>query len=667
MLAVGIDTGGTCTDAVLYDPENKKIYASAKSETTHRNLEEGIGNSLKKLPFDEVKKASYISLSTTLATNACVENKGGRVCLIFIGVNEKTVNEVYEEYGFENMDDMVFLKGNARSGREPDWDEFDKLTEDIIKNYDSVAVSQIYANQNNGAWEKKIADIIGQKSDMPVVCAYDIFQDLNVIKRGAGAMLNARLIPVIDRFFAAVEKVLTDMNLKIPYVIMKSDGSLVSKEYTKRYPVETLVCGPTASVKGGMELMGSQDALIIDMGGTTTDVAMVREGKPVLDTEGIKVGNWQTFVKGIDIDTFALGGDTQVCFKNDEIFLGNRRVMSLCALASKYPSVLDELKDLKDKHESSSRPLHEHLILMTDPALCNKEFTEEEHRICEVLKDGPLGIRQVAERIRRDVYFLNTKRLESEGILLRSGLTPTDIMILKGDFKKHSPEAAEYALSFVASSTGRDKDEVREEIYELVKERLYVNLVRFLANRLYSENRFDTPAEKLEFFSMWNYRHRNDEHGNFLLKGAFSTGLELVGVGAPTHVFLPDVAKLLGTKCLLSEYSGVSNALGAMLGEVVCTENVHIRVEYLIAGTEEDGILYHVYCDREIVTQNREEAEELAKKESIRRARERAEAAGAVNIYNVETTVTEDRGKSRAGSILLEITVSSTAHGKLFN
>ena len=84
MTGIGIDTGGTCTDAVIYDLDTKQVLASAKSATTHERLEIGIGESLGKLPAGLVRQASYISLSTTLATNACVENKGGRVCLIFI-------------------------------------------------------------------------------------------------------------------------------------------------------------------------------------------------------------------------------------------------------------------------------------------------------------------------------------------------------------------------------------------------------------------------------------------------------------------------------------------------------------------------------------------------------------------------------------------------------
>ena len=90
MIAIGIDTGGTCTDAVLYDLSEKRELSFAKSPTTHGRLEDGITAALRSLDQDLVKEADYVSLSTTLATNACVEGKGCRAKLILIGIDEKT-------------------------------------------------------------------------------------------------------------------------------------------------------------------------------------------------------------------------------------------------------------------------------------------------------------------------------------------------------------------------------------------------------------------------------------------------------------------------------------------------------------------------------------------------------------------------------------------------
>ena len=108
MIAIGIDTGSTSTDAVIYDFETSKILAFAKSMTTHDNLETGISKSLYALPRNLAEQASYLSLSTTLATNACVENKGADICLLFIGANRRAVEWTWASYGFESMDIYAF-------------------------------------------------------------------------------------------------------------------------------------------------------------------------------------------------------------------------------------------------------------------------------------------------------------------------------------------------------------------------------------------------------------------------------------------------------------------------------------------------------------------------------------------------------------------------------
>ena len=109
MIGIGIDTGGTYTDAVIYNFETKEVIASAKSLTTKRYLTEGIRNTLDLLPAEELAKAEFLSLSTTLATNACVEEIGGRAKLVFIGVERKTVEEFYQSYGLPHPDEICFL------------------------------------------------------------------------------------------------------------------------------------------------------------------------------------------------------------------------------------------------------------------------------------------------------------------------------------------------------------------------------------------------------------------------------------------------------------------------------------------------------------------------------------------------------------------------------
>ena len=123
-----------------------------------------------------------------------------------------------------------------------------------FKDYDGVAIVQMNPKYNAGGYELTAEKILKKHLDVKCVRGYDLYQEINVQKRGATALLNARLLPVMDKFFDATEKSLEEIGINLPLVIVKSDGSVMSKEYAKARPVETLLCGPAASVIGAMEL-----------------------------------------------------------------------------------------------------------------------------------------------------------------------------------------------------------------------------------------------------------------------------------------------------------------------------------------------------------------------------------------------------------------------------
>lgn len=666
MLGIGIDTGGTCTDAVVYDLKEKRILAFDKAMTTHENLEIGIGEALHKLPRHLLEQASYLSLSTTLATNACVENKGGRVCLIFIGVNPKTVLENYKKYGFESTEFIRFLAADPAKGIAPNWEELDACLPEILKQYDGIAIAQIEPRQNNGMYEKEARARILAAKKIPVVCAYEIFKDLNVLKRGAGALLNVRLMPVIEAFFAAVHQVLEKENLSLPFFIMRSDGSLVSEQYSMQYPVETLLCGPTASVKGAAELLQEQNAVVIDMGGTTSDVALIRNGMPLIDSDGVKVGSWQTFVRGIDIDTFALGGDSQVCFRDNALYLNVRRIIPISLLAKRYPQILAELERLAKRLNGSARPLHEHLVLVKSIQGREHHYTTEERQLCGMLQQSPLGICQIADRLKIDVYALDTRRLEKEGVILRSGFTPTDAMVLKGEFQAEAVYQAAYAAAvFLHRCTGIEPEAIADEVYRLVEEKLYCNLVRILWNDEQKAQRTVDRSEELEFFAKQAFQRERAGDGMRFYKNLFATDAVLLGTGAPVHIFLPQVAEALHTTCRISEYSGVSNALGAVLGDVCVYETVVLTVDYMISNWDTESEAFVVYGDEREQFDTYEDAVTRAEMIARARAYEKAVACGAGEIYQLSCDVKKKEGSTNLGHILLGAEITACARGAM--
>lgn len=654
MIGIGIDTGGTYTDAVIYDFEKEVVLAGGKAPTTHQNLEIGIEGALDTLPEDLLRQGEFLALSTTLATNACVEKKGGRAKLIFIGVEYKTVEEMYQKYGLPHPGEILFL--DCADSR---WEQILAEALPELKNYDSVAVVQIFAREDGGKWEKRVKEILEDELHIPCVCGNELFQERNVLRRGAGALLNAQLIPVIRSFVCEVRKVLKRKSLKIPIVVVRSDGSLMSLEFALEHPVETLLSGPAASVMAGVKLAGEPEALIVDMGGTTTDVAIVENGAAIVEKDGISLGQWKTFVKGVFVDTFGLGGDSAVRYHERKLYLDTRRIVPVCSLAARYPDVKAELRELLELEDGSSiHFLHEFLLLVKD-IRGKSGYTEEEQLLCKRLKDGPMILSKAAKSLGRDPYSFHTERLEREGIVIRSGLTPTDIMHLCGDFTAFEREAAELTAAYVARCVGMDVFNLSRTVYQMVQEKLYCNLVRILWNRQ------NPCGKKYKNTQKWDdavaqsfYMAQQKDAG--MCKITFTTKAVLIGIGAPIHIFLEPVARMLGTRAVIPKEAPAANALGAVLGNVTAACKVEIQSKYNGGGIE----AYLVSGLEQGEFENYEEAKRAAVESAKKMAAELVVKRGAVN-YTVLVESKQTAPVVNAEKMFLSETVTARAIGKI--
>ncbi len=654
MIGIGIDTGGTYTDAVIYDFEKEQILGSGKSPTTHQKLEIGIAGALNTLPADLLKQSDFLALSTTLATNACVEGTGGRAKLVFFGVEYKTVEEMYQKYGLPHPSEILFL------------DDKDDCWEDILlqqiselENYDSLALVQIFANKDGGKLEKRAKELLQDKLKKPIVCGYELFQERNVLRRGAGAVLNAQLIPVIHNFIDEVKIVLEKKGLNIPIVIVRSDGSMMSLDFALEHPVETLLCGPAASVMAGAKLSNEPDALIVDMGGTTTDIAIIEDGIPVLEKSGICIGKWKTFVKGLYVDTFGLGGDTAVRYENGELFLDEKRVVPLCVLASEYPWVKDELRQMIAFEQGMSIHFQHEFYLLVHDITDKSGFSEDEKRFCEALKQGPLILKKAAAAVGRDTYNLRMERLEKLGVVIRSGLTPTDIMHIKGDFQSFDSEASQLAVSYVASCVHMEEQVLADKIYDLVEKKLYCNLVRILWHKEMPDSLKYNDTRKWDAAVLASY-YMARENKNGMCNLSFKTKAALVGIGAPIHIFLASVAKLLGTKAIVPREAPAANALGAVLGNVTAVYTIEITSNfdgeqagtYSISGDE--GRLYETY----------EEARAAAEQAARAMASEQIEKRGAAE-YSISITTKKVAPIIEDNEMFFSESVTAKAIGKI--
>ncbi|MBQ8975767.1 MAG: hypothetical protein IJ072_08625, partial [Oscillospiraceae bacterium] len=472
-IGIGIDTGGTCTDAVAMELETQRLIAKGKSLTTREDLSVGIGKALDMLPPDIVKQASIVSLSTTLATNACIEDKGCRAKLVIFGLTDENITRVNAADNFNLKGESVMCydtHGSADGLRvdEPDWEEFYGQYGDWIKDADALSAVELYANYNGAPCEKHFKELVTDKTGRKCVCASELSNGVSVLARGSTALLNARLFHIVKEFVDAAAEDFRARGCNAPIMVVRSDGSLMSSEHTLIRPVETILSGPAASVLAGKSFSDSENYIIVDMGGTSTDVSVVTGGKPVTADDGIKVAQWPTYVRGIQVSPFNLGGDSAIRLSKGRLELYPRRVKSLCSAASQWPEIKTQLKQLiRSHHYNNNFPLHEFFYLVREPEDMS-HYNENEKRLIDHVRGGPRILERLYDDAGIDLYHLDSERLEAEGVVMRCGMTPTDFMHIKGEYLEYDAEASVLAAKYMLMAL--EKEGTDAQVMELAEE-----------------------------------------------------------------------------------------------------------------------------------------------------------------------------------------------------
>lgn len=654
-IGIGIDTGGTCTDAVAYDFESGALLAKGKALTTREDLSVGIGQALDMLPSEFIREASLISLSTTLATNACVEHKGCRAKLMIFGLTDEFIRRFNAEanYGFKYDNVRCIDTRGSADGLvvdEPDWDKVISELGDWLADAEALSAAEVYAIHNGAPCEFHAKKLAQELYGLPLVCASELTNDLNVLTRGATALLNARLLPIVREFVEAALSDFESRQCNAPVMVVRTDGSLMSAKLALTRPVETILSGPAASILAGRSFTDMEDYLIIDMGGTTTDVSVVNNGKPVMADSGVQIGGWRTYVKGVFVDTFALGGDSAVRIKDENVKIFPRRVMPICVASQRWPEIKTLLTELLSDTRKSQFPLHEFLYLVREPA-DPKRYDEDELDLIEALRKGPCILGNLQKTAGIDLYHLNSERLEAEGIVMRCGLAPTDFMHIKGDYSGYDKEASELAARYLLRMLEREDTPealyaLADEVYDLVEEHLYFNILRILLAQQYPAQ-FAQELDPQTAFLIRQGWAKRDTDESALFSFDLGTKAALVGIGAPTHVFLPAVAKALGAECINPENAEVANALGALKADI----NTVARVE-IFQGLSSTGQIYYVVHAPLGSSRfdNLDEAIDTAKAASEEAAMKEARVRGALGELVINTSIERRSAMSKWGT-----------------
>ena len=449
-LWLGLDTGGTYTDAVLL-AAGRRIAASAKSLTTPWDLAIGIGSAIRAvlaaLPERRTRAdIDLVSVSTTLATNAVVEGRFSPVCTLLIGFDDAMV----ERSGLQRRESLLvrIAGGHAATGEESaplDEAAVRRAVEDTQAGVEAFAVAANFSVRNPDH-ELRARQIIRALSRKPVTCAHELTSKLDAPRRALTATLNARLTPQIRHLIEALTRVLEDESIDAPLMIVKGDGSLMRADVALEYPVETLLSGPAASVVGAGFLTGLEDFLVSDMGGTTTDIAVVSGGRPVIRAEGALVGAWRTMVEAVDVRTSGLGGDSEVGFdRRSRLRAGPRKTMPLSLLAHKFPAVLGKLRGLADLPRLPDNAAH--FAFRNPERAPPAHLSALERRVWESLTLEPVEVSQV---VRNYSGLEALRRLADAGLATIAAFTPSDAMHVLGRQHGWCREAAECGARILA-------------------------------------------------------------------------------------------------------------------------------------------------------------------------------------------------------------------------
>lgn len=656
---LGIDTGGTYTDAAILDMASGAVLGSAKALTTRGDLSVGIGNAIAKLDRALFNDIRLIAVSSTLATNSVVEGKGCRVGLIVIGheaVTNIPVDELAQVRGGHN------LQGERKA--ELDIEAARAFVAAVRDKVDAFAVSS-YLSVRNPEHEIEVKKLIQSMTDYPVVCGHELSSALGFNERTITAVLNARLIPVITDLIASLKRVQERLGVRAPLMIVKGDGSLMDESVAKERPVETILSGPAASIIGSKALTKEDDAIIVDVGGTTTDIGILRNGRPRLDPEGATLGNWRTRVKAVDAFTSGIGGDSRVVIAGGKIQLSSLRVIPLCIASSTWPSLRPKLESLRG---TPSKWVPSYMDLDSVPQatefytfnrrVAGAETGPDQERVLELVKEEPRSLYEIAEALKIHPLSLNLRKMESLGMILRIGLTPTDMLHAESSYVEYDAEASRIGVEIQAANVDMAPSDFIATVKRMVIEKIAHEVLRKLIYEEAGEGKMCDIAQCL-VGNMVRGTGRRD----------FALNVELnkpiIGIGAPVGAYLPGVAEIFHTRLVLPKHSEIGNAAGAVSGNVMETLEMLIKPRKGLGAMENPPCTLHWMQEKKDF-ESLEEAIAYARQEGGRLVTEKALASGA---DSVELIVENHRKETKldkgwGSNILLEVNLSITGVGK---
>jgi len=574
-LGLGIDTGGTYTDAAVMDLSSGGILDSNKALTTYPDLIIGIKDVISGLNPEYLKDINLVSVSTTLATNSTLEGKGYPAGLILVGYS--IPRQLFTKH-------IVSVSG----GHDTEGNEIDDLDTEAVINFvlqtqsrvSAFAVSS-YFGVRNPEHELKVKEIIQNLTDLPVVCGYELSQGLGAYERAVTALLNAQLIPINASFINSIKAVMQEKSIDARLMMMKCDGSLVRIEDALEKPVESIFSGPAASLVGAAHITRLRTCVTVDVGGTSTDIALISGGIPEISDSGAVVGDWRTMVKAIKMKTSAMGGDSHVWVQR-KAFIGPQRVIPLCLTAFHYPALLEKLDKVETFQPRTMTGIMQptsFFVRHIEPAgLKVADFSPAEEELLKIIGEEPVSIFEISEQIgiHPIIFSDSLKALLQKRTINQIGFTPTDALHVLGEYTAWDREAALKGAEILARYLKLDRETFAFIVKHQVAKNIALNLASFFVEGL-KKTDLEKVIDQPEYIR-------------------FRINVPVVLIGAPVKAYVSELKQIIDAEIRVPEHHEVGNAIGALVGNVI--KRVEILIRQLEAGSHE----YSVFSEKERMT-----------------------------------------------------------------
>lgn len=441
-MIIGLDVGGTHTDVVLLNRNG--LIRKAKFETDQSDLFQTVLSAISEITegihLADIERAV---LSTTLTTNAIIQKKTPKVGMIISagpGIDPR--------YYRTNANYFTVSGSIDHRGREVapiDETEIMRIVETLkARNISSIGVVGKFCTRN----PKHEMDIfrLARPSFETVFMGHRVSGSLNFPRRIATTYINAVVHPIHRRFYQAVQQSLRKWGAPIPIHILKADGGTMNFDSSIEFPGQSILSGPAASVMGAVSFAAeADDCLVLDIGGTTTDMAILVKQKPLLEPLGIRLGSHRTLIRSLHTRSIGIGGDSYIRVRNNRIAIGPQRKGKAMAHGGCHPTPTDALFVLGHADNGDREQALKGITEIADQLGSSAGDTAQAifDRTCEIILEN---ITELISRVnRKPVYtvheFMQGHRVNPKKILLLGGASR--------HFAKRIPEISTYQADLV--------------------------------------------------------------------------------------------------------------------------------------------------------------------------------------------------------------------------